>query len=111
MTTDFNFIFLNNSSNNFFSTNDSENNLLSNNETETSLLTASDDSNCGFDAFSGKDIFGSFDESNMSENFFASAETAGSVANNTETAGSVAYGTETAGSVACSDSGSFSSIC
>lgn len=125
------FMFLtNNSSSGLLSDSESEAGLLSNNSLENmcSILTMST-GNGGFDAFGGKDFFGSPDLSNLNENFFAIAtqtETVGSVAYNTaETVGSVAYSSaETVGSVAfagvgadagasCSSDGggSFSSFC
>lgn len=108
--------------------------LNSSNETYSSLLSDSESSNsglifssyesdsegsCGFDAFGGKDMFGSPDFTNFNTSFFAydSVETAGSMAS-AETAGSIASAIETAGSVACSSGfdggsscGSFSSVC
>lgn len=121
----------NNSSTSLLSNFDSDADFLSNNNTEStnSLLSIlNDDENAGFDAFGGKDIFGTIDLSNMNESFFACAtqtETVGSVAcDSAETIGSVAFNSaETAGSVACVDagagaacgssegSGSFSSFC
>ena len=129
MTTDFNFVLLNNSSNSFLSSTDSESSFISNDsDALNSLLTVSNDSDDGFDAFGSKDIFGSFDPSNMNSNFFVSSEgfdtascgseSSDSVAYGAETAGSIACGAETAGSVACAsdagsscDSGSFCSVC
>ncbi len=126
MAAGFSFILSNNSGLLSYSASESETSLLSNNgaENNTNILTATN-SDYGFDAFGGKDIFGSIDFSNMNENLFADAsqaETAGSIAfNSIETVGSIACtSVETAGSVACSstgfDSGScggdaFSSVC
>lgn len=105
---------------------ETETGLLSNNnypENTCSILTMSN-ANAGFDAFGGKDFFGSFDCSNLNENFFADAsqtETIGSVAyNSAETIGSVAYAASgTSGSAVCAgvstgsscDGGSFNSFC
>lgn len=121
----------NNSSTSLLSNSDSESSLLSNNNSGNDLSVLSilnDDSNSGFDAFGGKDIFGTIDLSNLNESFFACAaqtETIGSVAyDSAETIGSVAFNSaETAGSVASVDAGagaacgssegssSFSSFC
>lgn len=114
MSTDFSFIL---SSNNNSSA--STETLLSNNtdtNAETvgsvaSILFTPNNDDAGFDAFGGKDVFGTPDLSDMDGDLFANAsqtETVGSVAyNSTETVGSVACASvETAGSVACADSGS-----
>lgn len=68
-------------------------------EGETSLLESNDG---GFDAFGGKDLFGTPDFSNMNEASFSSE---GSVAYTAETAGSIACAAETVGSVACASIG------
>lgn len=118
-------LLLSNNSNNSVETNNS---LLSNvnaaQENGAISLLSQQNGDSGFDAFGGKDIFGSIDFSNMDNNLFTAsaegAETTGSVAYNpAETTGSIACasGAETTGSVACgsSDSGSscssFSSVC
>lgn len=119
-----------------FSANNSSSGLLSNSDTESGLLSNNNYSentesiltipicNGGSDAFGDKDFFGSFELSNLNENFFANMEqieTMGSIAyDSAETIGSVAYATaETIGSVACigistgtsCDISSFSSFC
>lgn len=122
-------ILTNTSSAGLLSSPESESGLLSNNYNSGDMggLFSMINDNGGFDAFGGKDFFGSLDLSSLNESFFASiqqAETAGSVAYNTaETVGSVAFNTaETVGSVACAGAdagsscgsdggGSFSSFC
>lgn len=91
-----------------------------------SFLSDGNDSDCGFDAFGGKDLFGNPDFSNMDASMFtanaSNIETVGSVASSSiETIGSMACASaETAGSVACasvggdcgsSGVGGFSSFC
>ena len=124
MSTNFSFVLSNNSSSNgLLSTCDSEIGLLSDNSNSIgSILTMVSNSDAGFDAFGGKDIFGSFNISDYSDGFFASAdsaEVAGSVAcfsaglsiagGTAETAGSVAYSGGDCGSF--SGGGAFSSVC
>lgn len=96
-------------------TSNSATSLLSNNIqfASASSLLSTNNYNSGFDAFGGKDIFGSINFSNLNESFFTSAvETAGSIANNsTETIGSIASATETAGSVAFGGDSSSCFLC
>lgn len=121
----------NNPSTGLLSNSDSDSDLLSNNndtENASILSILNDDDNAGFDAFGGKDIFGTVDLSNLDENFFANddtqAESASIAYDSAETIGSVAFNSaETAGSMACAGAdagascgasdggGSFSSFC
>lgn len=117
MSTDFNFVLSANASANFMSSNNDMDDTNSANDYADSLLFNGNSNPSGLiDAFSGKDIFGTIDFSNMDTSFFAnasSAETVGSVAmNSAETVGSVAFAGESAGaSVSASvggDCGGFS---
>lgn len=118
MATDFNFVLSSNASTGLTSFNNNDNESQPSNNYASSLMFENTSNPSGLiDAFSGKDIFGTVDFSNMDASFFASAssaETVGSVAmNSAETVGSVAFAGESAGasvgaSVGGGDCGGFS---
>lgn len=121
MASDFNLILTSNgSSNDFFNAENASDSSFGSDSMINSILTSSTlNENGGFDAFSGKDIFGTPDFSNIDNNLFntisSEAETIGSIAaaSSVETIGSIAcVSAETIGSISdggFSDAGAASS--